>query len=186
MIMTAKWYLGTLWAWSFLTFVLQVRKNPEKTSPRKLVPAGDRTKALCVTGAHATACSTTVDILSVDFVINKLWPKWFIIKYIFKIIVNVLKLIQKKKLNVLLQNLTLIRHFEIFILILDRLFGIVVSTTDYHPSDPGFNSRLYHRKCFGSIGSGIESTQPREDNWVATWYEKWRNPVKKTEIKVER
>ena len=26
--------------------------------------------------------------------------------------------------------------------------------------------------------------QSREDNWVAT-YEKWRNPIKKTEIKVE-
>ena len=35
------------------TFVLQVRKNPEKTSPRKLVPTGDRTRARCVTGAHA-------------------------------------------------------------------------------------------------------------------------------------
>ena len=28
---------------------------PKKTSPRKLVPAGDRTRARCVTGAHATA-----------------------------------------------------------------------------------------------------------------------------------
>ena len=26
----AKLYSGTLWAYSFLTFVLQVRKNPEK------------------------------------------------------------------------------------------------------------------------------------------------------------
>ena len=43
------------------TFVLQVRKNPEKTSPRKLVPTGDRTWARCVTGAHATTCSTAVD-----------------------------------------------------------------------------------------------------------------------------
>ena len=43
-------------------FVLQVRKNPEKTSPRKLVPTGDRTRARYVTGAHATICSTAVDL----------------------------------------------------------------------------------------------------------------------------
>ena len=30
-------------------------ENPEKTSPRKLVPTGNRTRARCVTGAHATA-----------------------------------------------------------------------------------------------------------------------------------
>ena len=29
------------------------------------------------------------------------------------------------------------------------------------------------------------STQHREDNWVATWFEKKQNLVKKTEIKVE-
>ena len=61
MIMMAKWYSGTLWAWSFLTIVLQVRKNPEKTSPRKLVPAANRTRARYGTGAHATAWSTAVD-----------------------------------------------------------------------------------------------------------------------------
>ena len=33
----------------------------EKTSPRKLVPTGDRTRARCVTSAHATTCSTAVD-----------------------------------------------------------------------------------------------------------------------------
>ena len=36
-------------------------ENPEKTSPRKLVPTGDRTQAHCMTGAHATACPTAVD-----------------------------------------------------------------------------------------------------------------------------
>ena len=61
MIMMAKWYWGTLGAQSFPTFVLQVRKNPEKTSPRKLVPTGDRIRARCVTGAHAAACPTAVD-----------------------------------------------------------------------------------------------------------------------------
>ena len=33
-------------------------ENPRKTSPRKLVQSRDRTRARCVTGAHATACST--------------------------------------------------------------------------------------------------------------------------------
>ena len=35
-------------------------EKPEKTSPRKLVPTGDRTQARCVTDAHATACPTAV------------------------------------------------------------------------------------------------------------------------------
>ena len=38
-------------------------ENPEKTSPRIIVPAGDRTQARFVTGAHATACSTAVDYI---------------------------------------------------------------------------------------------------------------------------
>ena len=50
----------------------------------------------------------------------------------------------------------------------DRLFGIVVSTSDCHPRGPGFDSRLYPRNFSGSIGSGMGSTQPREDNWAAT------------------
>ena len=57
----------------------------------------------------------------------------------------------------------------IIIIIIDRLFGIVVSTSDYHPRGPGFDSRLYPRNFSGSIGSGTGSTQPCEDNWVATW-----------------
>ena len=36
-------------------------ENPRKISPRKPVPTGDRTRARCVTGAHATTCSTAVD-----------------------------------------------------------------------------------------------------------------------------
>ena len=39
------------------------KENPEKTSPRKLVPTGDRTRTRCVTSAHATACSTAVDCM---------------------------------------------------------------------------------------------------------------------------
>ena len=40
-------------------------ENPEKTSPRKLVPTGDRTRARCVTSAHATTCSTAVDGITI-------------------------------------------------------------------------------------------------------------------------
>ena len=36
-------------------------EKPRKTSPRKLVPSGDRTRARCVTSVHATTCSTAVD-----------------------------------------------------------------------------------------------------------------------------
>ena len=36
-------------------------EKPRKTSPRKLVLTGDRTRAHCVTSAHATTCSTAVD-----------------------------------------------------------------------------------------------------------------------------
>ena len=36
-------------------------KTPKKTSPRKPVPTGDRTRARSVTSAHATTCSTAVD-----------------------------------------------------------------------------------------------------------------------------
>ena len=36
-------------------------KTLEKTSPRKPVPTWDRTRARCVTSAHATTCSTAVD-----------------------------------------------------------------------------------------------------------------------------
>ena len=48
-------------AWSIPTFDLQVRKNPEKTLPRKLVLTGDQTWAPCMTGAHATTWPTVVD-----------------------------------------------------------------------------------------------------------------------------
>ena len=42
-------------------------------------------------------------------------------------------------------------------------------TSDCHPRGPGFDSRLYPRNFSGSIVSGTGSTQPREDNWVATY-----------------
>ena len=50
--------------------------------------------------------------------------------------------------------------------IIDRLFGIVVSTSDCYPRDPGFDSQLYPRNFFGSIGSVMGSTQPHENIWV--------------------
>ena len=46
----ASWHLSDRWG-----------KNLEKTSTRKLLPIWDRTRARCVTGAHATVCSTMVD-----------------------------------------------------------------------------------------------------------------------------
>ena len=48
----ASWHLSDRWG-----------KN-RKTSPKKLVPNGNRSRARCVTGAHATACSTAVDPLN--------------------------------------------------------------------------------------------------------------------------
>ena len=44
--------------------------KPEKTSSRNLVPTGDRTRARCVTGKHATACSTAVNIFDYQFFIT--------------------------------------------------------------------------------------------------------------------
>ena len=46
-------------------------EHPEKTSPRKLGLTGDRTRALCVTGALVTACSTEVDRVN-DSIINNI------------------------------------------------------------------------------------------------------------------
>ena len=52
---------GDLVGLKFPDICLTVRQNPEKTSPRKPVPTGDRIRARCVTSVHATACSTAVD-----------------------------------------------------------------------------------------------------------------------------
>ena len=38
----------------------------------------------------------------------------------------------------------------------------------YASVDPGFDFRLYLRNFSGSVGSGTCSSQPREDNRVAT------------------
>ena len=52
---------GDLVDLKLLDISLTGEKTPERTLPRKLVLTGDRTRAHCVTGPHATACSTAVD-----------------------------------------------------------------------------------------------------------------------------
>ena len=42
-------------------------KHRKKTSPRKPVPTGDRTRARCMTGGHAAAWPTAVDLKIWDF-----------------------------------------------------------------------------------------------------------------------
>ena len=42
-------------------------EKPRKTSPRKLVPTGDRTRARCMTGAHAIACTTAMNNYNHNF-----------------------------------------------------------------------------------------------------------------------
>ena len=42
-------------------------KSRKQPSLRKLVPTGDRTRARCVTGAHAAAWPKAVDILHINF-----------------------------------------------------------------------------------------------------------------------
>ena len=53
----------------------------------------------------------------------------------------------------------------------DRLVGLVVSMSDYWSWGRVFNSWHFHKLKIW-IRSGTGSTQPREDNWVATW---WRS-----------
>ena len=47
-------------------------ENPDKTSARKLVLVGDRTRARFVTGAHATTNSTAVDSQKFSILFNML------------------------------------------------------------------------------------------------------------------
>ena len=67
---------------------------------------------------------------------------------------------------------------------IDHLFGIVVSTSDCHPRGPRFDSWLYPRNFSGSIGSGTGSTQPREDNWVATWMRSSEIQLRKMKLRL--
>ena len=50
---------------TFPDICLTGEEKPRKTSLRKPVLTGDRTRARCVTGAHATACSTAVDLIHI-------------------------------------------------------------------------------------------------------------------------
>ena len=61
MMTTAKLYSGTLGGLKFPDICLTGEEKPRKTSPRKSVPTGDRTRARCVTSGHATTCSTAVN-----------------------------------------------------------------------------------------------------------------------------
>ena len=69
-MMMAKWYSGTLGPKASWHLSYRWGKTPKKTSPRKPVPTGDRTRARCVTSAHATTCSTAVDVTDESFTVH--------------------------------------------------------------------------------------------------------------------
>ena len=56
--------LGDLGGLKLHEICLTGEENPEKTSPRKLFPTGDRTRARYVTGARAAARPTAMDVLN--------------------------------------------------------------------------------------------------------------------------
>ena len=66
MILMAKWYWENHVGLKVPDICLTGDEKHRKNSLRKLVPTGDRTRARCVTGAHATACYTSVDLLSLN------------------------------------------------------------------------------------------------------------------------
>ena len=55
--------LGDLVGLKLPVICLIGEENPKKTSARKLVPTGDRTRARYLTGAHTTTCPTAVDYI---------------------------------------------------------------------------------------------------------------------------
>ena len=57
----AQMIFGDLGGLKLPDICLTGEEKPRKTSLRKLVPTGDRTRARCVTGAHATTWFTAVD-----------------------------------------------------------------------------------------------------------------------------
>ena len=59
--LNGKLIFGDLVGLTFPDICLTGEGKPRKTLPRKRVPTGDGTRARCLTGAHATACPTTVD-----------------------------------------------------------------------------------------------------------------------------
>ena len=60
MIMMPNDIRGIMWSLKLPHNCFKVRKN-RRTSPKRLVQTGNRTRARCVTGAHATSCSRAVD-----------------------------------------------------------------------------------------------------------------------------
>ena len=74
----AKMILGDLAGLKLADICITGEKKLRKTSPRKLLPTGDRTWARCVTGAHATACSTAVDSISSLLLFLDLWVRNFV------------------------------------------------------------------------------------------------------------
>ena len=69
MIMTAKWYSKTFVGLKLPDICRTGEEKSRKTSPRKLVPTGNRIRARCVTGAHDTACSTAADVIIIIIII---------------------------------------------------------------------------------------------------------------------
>jgi hypothetical protein len=66
-------------------------------------------------------------------------------------------------------SVNVISEFPVFpfiLLIILLICGLVVRVSGYRYRGPRFDSRLI------SVGSGTGSTQPREDNWGATWMTK--------------
>ena len=61
---------GDLGGLKFPDICLTGEEKPRKTSPRKPVPTWDRTRARCVTSAHATTCSTAVTSAHVNWPIS--------------------------------------------------------------------------------------------------------------------
>ena len=56
-----KMIFGDLLGLKLPDICLTGEEKPRKTSPRKLVPTGDPTRARCVTGAHTIFCSTVMN-----------------------------------------------------------------------------------------------------------------------------
>ena len=58
---------GDLEGLKFPDICLKGEEKPRKNNTHQTCPDGDRTRARCVTGAHATACPTAVDLLLLLF-----------------------------------------------------------------------------------------------------------------------
>jgi hypothetical protein len=61
---------------------------------------------------------------------------------------------------------------EVKTAVTNRLCGLMVRVSDCRSRGPGFETRPYQIFWEVDKGSGTGSTQPREDNWGATWMKK--------------